>query len=93
MKDYEIDDRVVLKGHSDFADGITGTVAKVNEAILELCPSGEWVGSKRTRLVDVGVRVSYYIEFDESHDDGSGDGPYRSAEIGEECLYPIATIT
>ena len=66
MKDYEIGDRVVLKGHRDFADGVIGTVAKVHQAILELCPEGEWVGSKRTRLVDVGVRVSYYVEFDES---------------------------
>lgn len=28
----------------------------------------------------------YFVVFDEPTDDGSGDGPYRGAEIDEESL-------
>jgi len=29
------------------------------------------------------------VEFDEPHDDGSDDGPYRGAEIDEDSLRPL----
>jgi hypothetical protein len=35
------------------------------------------------------VIVSYYVDFDEPQDDGSGDGPYNGAEIEEVFLQPI----
>jgi hypothetical protein len=35
------------------------------------------------------VIISYHVDFDEPQDDGSGDGSYRGAEIGEESLKLI----
>ena len=40
----------------------------------------------RTRF---GVKLSYWVVFDEPQRDGDGDGPYREAEVLERHLRPL----
>jgi hypothetical protein len=90
MSQFENGDRVELADHFEFENGITGTLALPPDAIVELCPPNEWDGCKRTIHAENGRVVSYYVIFDEPHDDGSGDGPYRGAEINAECIRPLS---
>ena len=89
MNRLDAGDRVVISGHPDFEDGITGTVELPPSVIVELCPPGEWSGCRRAAPASDGPLISYYVRFDEPHDDGSGDGPYRGAEIVAGCLRKI----
>ena len=82
-------DRVVIRGHWEFDDGITGTVRLPSERWRSLAQSGEWEGACRTVQGRKGQVVMYVIEFDEPQDDGSGDGPYRGAEIEQSCLRSL----
>ena len=79
-------DRVILSGHWGFEVGIVGTVANPPEAIVELSGEGEWTGCRRVSPGRNGPMTTYYIMFDEPHNDGSGDGPYAGAEIDEVSL-------
>jgi hypothetical protein len=81
--------RVVLVGHWEFEDGIVGTVANPPDMMVELAGKGEWSGCRRVFTSTKGSVVSYYVVFDEPHDDGSGDGPYSGAEIDEGSLKPL----
>jgi hypothetical protein len=87
--DLNIGDRVVIKGHWEFADGIVGTIVLPPDAILDLTGDGEWQGHKRRLETGKGTMISYFVEFDEPQDDGSGDGPYQAAEIDEDSLMPL----
>jgi len=89
MSRFETGDRVELAGHWEFEDGIIGTLTPPPNAIIELCPPDEWEGCRRTFHSQKGRKVSYYVQFDEPHDDGSGDGPYQGAEIDADCLRPL----
>ena len=89
MSRFQTNDRVKLAGHWEFEDGISGTLTPPPDAIIELCPPDEREGCRRTFRSERGRVVSYYVQFDERHDDGSGDGPYRGAEIDAECLRPL----
>jgi hypothetical protein len=86
MNRFKAGDRVEVYGHHSFADGIAGTITPPPSVIVELCPPGEWDGPRRTFTTQDAKLVSYYVQFDEPHDDGSGDGPYRGAEIKYACL-------
>ncbi|MHC4445834.1 MAG: hypothetical protein ACYTF1_20685 [Planctomycetota bacterium] len=85
---YQPGDRVVIKGHGGFADGIMGTIAMPEEFQLYMAGPGEWQGCRRSVMTPKGLREFYYVQFDEPHDDGSGDGPYRAAEMLAEYLRP-----
>jgi hypothetical protein len=78
-------DRVRIRGEGLWPEGITGTVRMPAEFLLQLCP-GEWDGCRRTFKSEKGWHVSYFVEFDESHDDGNGYGPYGASEVGVEDL-------
>jgi hypothetical protein len=58
--------------------------------LLELSEPGEWEGCQRTMKSERGWHVSYYVEFDEPHDDGSGYGPYESSEVLVEDLEALS---
>ena len=85
-------DRVVLKGHWEFEDGIVGTVIDPPGDILGLTGSEEWNGCRRVHSTPKGLIGSYFVVFDSPHDDGSGDGPYSAAEIEEDSLRPLLTL-
>jgi hypothetical protein len=89
MHHFQTGDRVELQGHPEFADGIVGTLTIPPDAIYQLCPPHEWDGCRRTFRCTTGRFVSYFVRFDEPHDDGSGDGPYGGAEIEAEYLHLI----
>jgi hypothetical protein len=74
----------------EFADGIIGTISEPLAAMVDLSGPGEWQEHRRTHKSRRGWIVSYYVAFDEPADDGSGDGPYRGAEIEASCLEPIS---
>jgi hypothetical protein len=82
-------DRVRIRAHYGWPDGITGTVVMPDEFLLELCEPGEWDGCQRTMKSEKGWHVSYYVEFDEPHDDGSGHGPYQGSEVLVEYLEAL----
>jgi hypothetical protein len=82
-------DRVRILGHFGWPDGITGTVRMPDPFVIELCGPDEWDGCRRTMKSEKGWHVSYYVEFDEPHDDGSGHGPYVSSEVLAEYVEPL----
>ena len=83
---FEVRDRVILKGHPEFPDGTLGTIAWPMRFLISHAKPGEWEGHRRTIQGRTRLIVFYYVEFDQPTDDGSGDGPYRGAEIDEEYL-------
>jgi hypothetical protein len=91
MNPFELDDRIRIVNHWEFADGIIGTVAPPEPFQLELAAPGEWQGHRRFHRGRKGPIISSFIWFDEPADDGSGDGPYTGAEIEAECLEPYPT--
>lgn len=86
MSEFEVGDRVRIVGHSEFADGIVGTIAHPETFHIELAKVGEWHGPRRICNFPRGRVVFYYVVFDGPSDDGSGDGPYLGAEIEADCL-------
>ena len=84
--DFQIGDRVELHGHWEFPDGATGVVAEPHPEIVALCEPGEWQGPRRVSPGRAGPIITYYVSFDVPQDDGSGDGPYRGAEIDASSL-------
>ena len=83
--------RVLIHGEVEWPDGTTGTVAEWPKGIRDLI--GENFGSDepRTLVSPKGVMLSYWIRFDEPTDDGSGDGPYRGAEVAGTYLSELGT--
>ncbi len=86
-KQFNIGDRVVLKGHSEFPDGTTGTVSVPPQSLMDLAEPAEWKEHHRTVQALKGPILFYFVEFDEPTDDGSGDGPYAAASIDENSLF------
>ena len=76
MVTFREGDRVELKGHWEFEDGICGTV---------------W-GKPSTQQSLQGPQIIHFVEFDEPHDDGSGDGPYSGAYIEADCLRHLSEV-
>lgn len=86
MGRFQVGDRVVLSGHWEFDDGVIGTITLPPDTLVHLCEPGEWEGCRRVSDSERGPEVTYFVKFDEAHDDGSGDGPYWGAEIDAESL-------
>jgi len=63
-------------GHFEFADGVQGTV---------------WGQPGKQRTLK-GLETTYYVEFDEPQDDGSGDGPYLGAVIDMGSLRHLSEV-
>jgi hypothetical protein len=83
---YRSGDRVILAGHWEFEDGIVGTVTDHPSSVRQETGADGWEGCRRVIRGRRGPIVTYWVVFDEPHDDGSGDGPYRAAEIDEDAL-------
>src|SRR5690349_2729697 len=84
-------DRVRLRRGAGFPEGITGTIQMPIPFLLENSDGSprNWHDCRLTIEIEKGCHVFYWVEFDEPHDDGSGDGPYRASEIGVEYLEPL----
>src|SRR5678816_4199200 len=89
--------RVKVSGHSEWPDGTRGTIGLFPSFVREMCsdpPHGPddffAAGLGRRSKGRVGALVSQWVEFDEPTDDGSGDGPYRHAEILLKYLNPAS---
>lgn len=78
-----------MRGHHGFPDGITGTIRMPPPFLYEARKPGAWDGCRLTLKSQRGWHVFYFVEFDEPHDDGSGDGPYRGCELLIENLEPF----
>jgi hypothetical protein len=91
-KRFQPGDRVVLEGNWEFEDGIVGTVTRPPRGLLALTGPDEWEGNRRTFPGKNGPIHSYFVVFDEPHDDGSGDGPYGGSEIDEDSLRPLLSL-
>ena len=89
---FQVGDRVALKSHWEFADGIAGTIAYPLPVMVELAEPGEWEGCRRVSPGRRGPVTIYHVAFDTPQDDGSGDGPYRGAEIDENSLEPLIRV-
>jgi len=87
---FNIGDRVVIKDHWEFADGIVGTIVTPAPFLLANAQEGEWQGHRRTIMGRKSLIHFYFVKFDMPADDGSGDGDYTGAEIEEECLIPLS---
>ena len=85
----KVGDKVRIEGHSEWPEGATGTIAKPEQFMLELANQNEWQGPRRVMQGRSKIIISYHVVFDEPYDDGSGDGPYRSAEVDETYLRII----
>ena len=88
--EYKVGDRVRVSESYSWAKGAVGRVAEPPAAVQEIAgdeePWHHWWRIVQTRQ---GPKVFYWVEFDEPHDDGSGDGPYSGAEIEAEMLIKI----
>jgi hypothetical protein len=90
MSRFEVGDRVLIRGHWEFPDGTTGTVAAPEPFLRELAGPGEWEGHVRTSRGAKGPVTTYFVRFDRAMDDGSGNGPYAGGEIEAECLVSLS---
>ena len=79
-------DRVRISEAYHWAKGASATVANPPDFITSL--GDGYVAWWREVDTLKGRRVFLFVEFDEPHDDGSGDGPYVHAEIDLEYLEP-----
>jgi hypothetical protein len=86
MHNFQVGDRVCIRGHWEFPDGTTGVIAEPEPFQVGLAEPGEWQAHRRTTPGRSGPLVYYFVCFDEPTDDGSGDGPYLGGEIEAECL-------
>ena len=66
-----------------------GTVSMPDPFLVQLAGVGEWQRCRRAMQGRCRPIISYYVLFDEQHDDGSCDGPYRGGEIDERNLELI----
>lgn len=87
LPQFEVGDRVLVIGHRGFPDGITGTICMPYPWQSE--GGRDWDGCRLILESEWRVLLFYFVEFDEPHDDGSGDGPYRSSEIMADYLRRI----
>jgi hypothetical protein len=85
---FKFGDRVRIIGHEGWPDGATGTIAEFPAVVIDACsqPPGSPVdfdaaGIVRRIKTSDRAKSSQWVEFDTPTDDGSGDGPYRQAEI------------
>jgi hypothetical protein len=86
MRTLELGDRVEIVGDLEWPDGTLGTIIGPDPVMLELAKPGEWIGFRRTVMGRDRLIVTVHVKFDAPTDDGSGDGPYRSAEVDTDCL-------
>ncbi len=86
MHRFQPGDRVRIRNKEEFGfpDGITGTITMPISSIQ--IEGRQWDGCRLTIEGKRRTLFFYTVEFDEPHDDGSGDGPYRASEINEENL-------
>ena len=76
MREFEQGDPVELRGHWGFEDDVTGTV---------------WGPLKVVNTLQ-GPKDTYFVEFEEPRDARSGDGPYRGAWIGSDCIRHLYEV-
>jgi hypothetical protein len=82
---FELGDRVKVRRDPDYGPGPwpdepTGTIAQ-----HPLAPEGQpWVETV-TRL---GLRRTYWVQFDRPQRDTEGDGPYPESEVLDYYLVP-----
>ncbi len=87
---FEVGDRVRVSESYSWAAGALGRVAEPPEAAREIAGDSEpWDDWWRVVQGRRGPIVFYWVEFDEPHDDGSGDGPYVAAAIEAEMLVKV----
>jgi hypothetical protein len=83
---HNIGDRIKITGDGEFPDGTKGQIQIPPERVITLVPNGEWIGPERNFVTPNGKHRSYWVEFDQPTDDGSGDGPYNGAEISVDHI-------
>lgn len=84
---FAANQRVRIKKSRWAFGGVTGTIVNAPEVLAQLDPD-PWIGHYQFKQRKNAVVVLYWVEFDVATDDGSGDGPYKSAAIEEENLEP-----
>jgi hypothetical protein len=77
---------VRISTNHHWAQGCTATIAAPPDGVRALVA---WTGCHRRVVTPKGIYVFYWVAFDTAQDDGSGDGPYREAEIDADYLEPI----
>lgn len=80
---FEPGDKVIVAGDPRLGDGISGALALPEPFMLELTEPNGGRGHRRFVQGSERMMVFCYVVFDRPQDDGSGDGPYRGAEIDE----------
>lgn len=83
----QIGDWVRIKGHWNFPDDCTGTIAQPPESVRKMVQNCEpWEGHYRTVNGVKGPIEFVWVTFDTPQKDGDGDGPYTAGEIQTDFI-------
>jgi len=84
---FKVGDRVIISKEYHWAKGAPGTIGEPPDIAVEIGREySPWDGCHHFVQGVKGPIEFHWVVFDEPHDDGSGDGPYREAEIETSML-------
>jgi len=86
---FQAGDRIVVSPDYHWAKNVTGTIGAPPASVVAL--SGPWQNNlTRNVKARLGMKVFYWVWFDEPQVDTEGDGPYSGGEIAEDVLTLVA---